>query len=59
MTWRGINVFALLAVTLLVAALGQSVTGVLLESWWLVADAGVCGLAGLGFAVLAVLEDVL
>lgn len=59
MTWRGINLLALAAIALLVAAVGQAIAALLLESWWLMADACVCGLAGIGISILAVLEDVL
>lgn len=59
MTWRGLNLLAVFSGILLLSALIQSIAAILTESWWLMADAGVCGVVGLGFGVLAVLEDVL
>lgn len=57
MTFRGYSILAVLAGLSLLGALGQSISGLFLQNWWLMADAGVMAVAGVGLAVLSVLDD--
>lgn len=56
MTVRGYSVLALASALLLLLALGQSVAGVALENWYLMADALVMAVASLTLAVLSAMD---
>lgn len=55
MTWAGVNWLSVLAAIMVGAAVVNVFVGVIKESWWLVALAGVLAVCGLAMAVLALI----
>lgn len=57
MTFRGYSVLAVLALAAILAAVALAVRGAVASQWAPLATGGVLALAGIGLAVLSVLDE--